>query len=345
MSFEKLIENGCMKKRARYSFSIIALIVLFASAGQVFSQTPVNFKIAFIGDQGLGENARAVLRLIKDEGAEAVLHQGDFDYKGDPKAWDDQTNDILGPDFPYFVSIGNHDEGDWDGPGGYQEFVEMRMNRIGVSWDGDLGIKSSLKYKGIFMIFVAPGIRGSGHAEYIAQKLSEDDSIWRISGWHKNMRDMQVGGKGDDTGWGVYEESRKGGAIIATAHEHSYSRTYLLSSMENKTIVNKSDTLHIAKGHSFVFVSGIAGKSIRDQERDGEWWASVYTSTQNANYGALFGIFNLNGNNNLAEFYFKDIDGNIADKFWVVSQVKEGSVADHTPPAPPTNVRVVIGGE
>ncbi|NIR52431.1 hypothetical protein GWO43_27765, partial [candidate division KSB1 bacterium] len=252
--------------------------------------------------------------------------------------------DILGPDFPYFASKGNHDD-KWDGSGGYTEVLENRMNRIGVSWDGEIGIKSSLHYKGIFIILVAPGEEGKGHAEYIAQKLGQDNSIWRICSWHKNMRDMQVGGKDDATGWEVYEESRKGGAIIATGHEHSYSRTHLLSSMENKTVVNRSDTLDIKKGHSFAFVSGLGGKSIRSQKRDGDWWAAVYTDSQDANHGALFGTFNLNGNPNLAEFYFKDIDGVVPDRFWVVSHANEDVVADEVPPHPPKNVTISVESE
>src|SRR5579863_9978232 len=42
--------------------------------------TDANLKIAFIGDTGHGPSQQAVLSLIKSEGAEAVLHQGDFDY-------------------------------------------------------------------------------------------------------------------------------------------------------------------------------------------------------------------------------------------------------------------------
>src|SRR3990172_10629401 len=49
---------------------------------------PPEFTIAFFGDQGLGGDAEAVLRLIRDEGADAVLHLGDFDYHDDPAAWD-----------------------------------------------------------------------------------------------------------------------------------------------------------------------------------------------------------------------------------------------------------------
>ena len=294
-----------------------------------------NFTIAFIGDQGLGFNARAVLNLIKSEGAHAIVHSGDFDYDDDPVAWDTQINDILGVNFPYFASVGNHDDDKFYGSGGYQKVLEDRMNRLGITWSGDLGVKSSLKYNGIFFVLTGPDVIGSGHSEYIKEKLEEDNSIWSISSWHKNMQAMQVGGKSNETGWGVYEESRKGGAIIATAHEHSYSRTHLLSSCENQTIVSTSDTLILTKdlfdtegdeGKTFVFVSGLAGRSIRDQERSGDWWASTYTSDQGANYGALFGIFNVNGVPNLAHFYFKDIDGVVADSFVVISNAEDTSV-------------------
>jgi hypothetical protein len=291
----------------------------------LLAQTPENFKIAFIGDQGMGEDAVAVLNLIKNEGADAVLHQGDFDYDDDPASWDAQINSILGPDFPYFGCAGNHDEDAWEGAGGYQEFLATRLNRLGISWDGDLGTKSSLSYKGIFMVLVAPDVFGSGHADYIRQQLAEDNSIWRICSWHKNMEAMQVGGKSDETGWEVYEEATNGGAIIATAHEHSYSRTHLLSNIRNQTVVSSSDNLTITRGETFVFVSGLGGRSIREQERSGAYWASIYTSNQDANFGALFGIFNVNGVANRAEFYFKDIHGTIVDRFNVISEVSGGS--------------------
>jgi uncharacterized repeat protein (TIGR02543 family) len=73
------------------------------------------------------------------------------------------------------------------------------------------------------------------------------------------------------------------------------------------------------EGRSFAFVSGLGGKSIRDQENDGPWFASIYTSTQGADYGALFGVFNYQGDPRLAYFYFKDISGVIADEFFVRS--------------------------
>src|SRR5437867_9192420 len=201
------------------ALALSAAIVFDAPLGAQ-SDVPVDFKIAFIGDQGLGPNAQAVLTLIRDEGASAVLHSGDFDYTDSPAAWDDQINAVLAANFPYFASAGNHDASAFRGPGGYQEFLAARMNRLGIPWRGDLGVQSSLTYRGVFIVMTAPGIFGAGDGLYdlfVAGELAADTSAWRISSWHEDMQLMQVGEKSDETGWGVYEQSRRGGAIIATA--------------------------------------------------------------------------------------------------------------------------------
>ncbi|MCH8003870.1 MAG: metallophosphoesterase [Nanoarchaeota archaeon] len=283
---------------------------------------PLNFKVAFIGDQGLNDNSRNVLQLIKDEDTDMVLHQGDFDYQNDPDEWDQQINDILGPDFPYFASIGNHDVAAWDD---YQQKLEVRLNKTDAKCVGNLGVKSACTYKGIFLIISGAGTKDLNHDSYIREQLAKDKSIWRICSWHKNQGLMQVGHKQDEVGWEPYEECRKGGAIIATGHEHSYSRTHLMDNFKTQNIDSTSNILHIEKGKTFAFVSGLGGYSIRVQNDElaaNDWWATVYTSDQNASYGALFCIFNENGIKNKAHCYFKDIDGNIPDEFDIVSNVR-----------------------
>lgn len=305
-------------------FLLLTIVVVGAACAQTSSpslETPPNFKIAFIGDQGLGENAEAVLKLIKSEGAQAVLHQGDFDYENNPPAWEAQINKILGPDFPYFASVGNHDTGKWTGENGYQQYLKNRLSRLGITWDGDLGAKSSMRYKGIFIILVSPGVLGTGHDIYIRDRLAADKSLWRICSWHENMRLMQVAGKKDDTGWGVYEEARKGGAIIATAHDHSYGRTYLMSNFTTQAVASRANPLIITEGQTFAFFSGLGGRSIYEQKLNGSWWAKIYTKTQGARYGVLFGVFNLDGVSNKAMFYFKNIKGEVVDRFDVISHV------------------------
>src|SRR6266508_4439963 len=101
-------------------------------------ETPANFRVAFIGDQGLGGSSRAVLQLIKSEGARMVIHSGDFDYKNDPERWDDQITQVLGASFPYFASIGNHDVKHCSG---YRDKLLQRLSRVeGASCRGDYGV-------------------------------------------------------------------------------------------------------------------------------------------------------------------------------------------------------------
>ncbi|MHC4969807.1 MAG: metallophosphoesterase family protein, partial [Planctomycetota bacterium] len=220
-----------------------------AAAGQSLIP-PENFKVAFIGDQGLGAAPRAVLQLIAAEGADAVVHSGDFDYVSSPRSWDEQITDILGPCFPYFASVGNHDDWAFYPTGGYQEYLEARMDCLGLDWDGDLGARSAHSYGGVLFVLTAPGIFGNGDADYapyIRERLAASDAIWRISSWHKLMRNVQVGGKPNETGWGVYEESRRGGAVIATGHEHSYARTHPLRRIWNQDVNDASAWFTIAR--------------------------------------------------------------------------------------------------
>lgn len=330
------------------NYAVLAVLLTFFFGGQTGvcaqqSTTP-NLKVAFIGDQALGPNAVAVLNLIKSEGAQAVLHSGDLDYTDNPSAWEQQINSVLGPDFPYFVTIGNHDELAWRGATGYQQFVISRFNRLGLTWSGDLGVQSTFRFRGLFFVLTPPGI-GNGFDlgtsdSYIRDQLAADNSVWTICSWHKDQRLMQVGGKSDEAGWAVYEEARQGGAIIATAHEHSYSRTHLLSSMINQTVANASNTLALSKGNTLAFVSGLGGASIRDQLLGGNWWGSVLAANclagdpvcqTTTNPGALFGVFNADGQPNKAVFYFKDTSGRVTDSFTLISNVELPSISNISP--------------
>jgi hypothetical protein len=109
---------------------------------------------------------------------------------------------------------------------------------------------------------------------------------------------------------------------VATAHEHSYARTHLMDDFETQSIASTADTLVVEEGQSFVFVSGLGGHSIRRQRRDDPWWASVYARDQDADAGALFCNFFMPGEPNRARCYFKDVDGNVPDRFELISSVK-----------------------
>ena len=296
---------------------------------------PENFKIAIIGDQGLGPNSIAVLQLIKDENADLVVHSGDLDYQNNPEAWDDQITKILGENFPYFVSAGGHDMPIWEK---YQEQINSRLNKLdGVYCSGDIGIKSSCSYKGVFFILIETALTEASHVEYIKDELSNNENIWRFCSFHWPHNELQVGAKYcevcEDSGWKNFEECRKGGAIILNGHEHSYHRTKTLSSIENQTVDpqwSRPNQMKVSEGSSFVVVSGLGGVGIREQGRclPNEYpygcnneWANIYTASQGANFGALFCTLHVNGDPKQAQCYFKDISGNIPDEFSITNFV------------------------
>ena len=287
-------------------------------------------KVAFIGDQGLGDDAEAVLELIRSEGTDMVLHQGDFDYRRDPYAWDHQIDAVLGPTFPYFASVGNHDLDAWPE---YQHRLQERVDRIdGASCEGDLGVNSSCRYRGLFFVLSGVGTLGKHHETFLRESLTRDRSPWRICSWHKNQKATQIGGKGDSVGWGPYETCRRHGAIIATAHEHSYERTVTLSDVEAAEVdqgcaddpATPDRDVCVGPGATFLFVSGLGGRGIREQKRcmpatypygcNGEW-AKIYAEDQGAQFGALFITFDMESH--VAEGYFKTIDGEVVDSFTV----------------------------
>jgi hypothetical protein len=313
-------------------------------AGGIGEPTPPNFKVAFIGNQGLGPLSEAALNLVVNEGAQALVISGGLDYANDPAAWEAQLNNTVGVNFPVFVVAGDAEEQSWHGPAGYQKLIEDRFNRIGIPWCGSCGVQQSFHYKGLFFVLSTPGLNPSidpgNNDTYIREQLEADHSVWSISSWHKNMHLMQGGDKGDETGWEVYEESRAGGAIIATAHNDSYFRTHLLSSITNQTVASTADTMTLTQGDSFVVVSGLGGNSRGEQQVTGPWVAKNYASLclpddqicqPNAVEGALFGVFNVNGQQNKANFYFKNVNGQVIDTFTVVSQVDMPTIDSITP--------------
>lgn len=332
MFLKVLIGQG--RRRIQAAIYVLAMALPMAtSAGEI---PPPGLTIAFYGDQGVGPGAEAVLRLVKREGVHAVAHLGDFDYRSNPAAWEAQTDSLLGKDMPLFAVVGNHDLFAWNGPMGYAARIQARMVRLGIPFDGTAGVKFSFHFKGIFFILTAPGLIGTGHAEYIRKELERDTSAWSVSGWHMNQAAMQVGTKPDEVGWDVYEESRIGGAIIATAHEHSYSRTHLLSRFRSPVVHSRDSVLAIRPGRTFAFVNGLGGDDIRLQSRGGDWWASIYTRSQGAKPGALFATFHVDGDPRKALFTFKTVDGEVIDRFTAFSEaIKSVKPGIRSPPSRP----------
>eukprot|EP01121_Diplochlamys_sp_Union-15-3_P010984 TRINITY_DN314_c0_g1_i1.p1 TRINITY_DN314_c0_g1~~TRINITY_DN314_c0_g1_i1.p1 ORF type:complete len:609 (+),score=103.34 TRINITY_DN314_c0_g1_i1:55-1881(+) len=298
------------------------------------SLMPVNFTVALIGDSGLGVVPQQVLSLIKAENAEIVIHSGDFDYQSNPTAWENQINSILGADYPYFASMGNHEVAAWPG---YRQVLYDRLNRINAACNGEVGVNLVCAYKGLVFVLSGVGTMDGpnhsygpprGYETFFKNSFISYPTIWRICSYHKNQRLLQVGSKYDEVGYYAYDTCREAGAIIATGHEHSYSRTFTMASFSTQRIYSTSSPLVLDYGLSYAFVHGIAGASLRPFQASLEtnpWWASAWSTTNDINYGALICKFNWKGNIHGAYCYLKTIDDRILDEFEVLSNMDENN--------------------
>lgn len=91
-------------------------------------------KVAIVADAGLNDASILVLNLIKQENVDMVLHQGDLDYVGNTKEFFRRINSILGPTFPYFITMGNYESKRGSGRAvaweGYWQVQKERLKKI-----------------------------------------------------------------------------------------------------------------------------------------------------------------------------------------------------------------------
>lgn len=309
----------------------------------VAAATDEELKVAFIGDTGFDEDYLDVLELIQAEGADFIVHLGDFDYDDNPNGFFRVTDEVLGEGYPMFGIVGNHDADLWDSncgsPNGcYAGQFAERLTELGVELD-DESLDDQMyatTYRGLRMVFVGEDrdVDDPTYASFLDRQLAADEQIWKLCVWHENQEAMQIGAKDDRMGWEVYETCRARGAIIVNAHTHTYSRTHTLIDMEHQVLhpYAQRDAVQVGPGQTFVAVPSIGGHSIRDQERclpadypygcKGEW-ASIYAADQGATYGALFITFNVDNDPYKAQAYFKNVNGEVIDHFTITATTTE----------------------
>jgi len=286
------------------------------------------------------------------------MHQGDFSYDG-TSTWINNINNTLGSNFPYLGSVGNHDT--WSQ---YAPFFRDRLSAMGLDPNviNSSDSNYAVSYKGLKMVFN----KEKGDQTFSLNQLKNDNHIWKICSWHHNRNDFQAGGKGNSVALQTYRNCLDYGAIIATGHEHSYSRTCTLTDPGTWSASNRYGAqcsnpalMQVGPNSSFIFVSAMGGAGIRDyhasEHDDDGWWSTIYTSNRyckntctksdlsgqdksrdissySYKWGALFITFN-DGNPNRATGYFKNINGTIIDEFVIT---KGGGASPTPPPSTPT---------
>jgi len=314
--------------------------------------TPPNMTVAYLGDSGASQDTVDVLEMIRQEGAELVVHVGDFDYCDDSTLFV-QFLDATLDDTPFLPVIGNHELHVWDD---YSELLQERWSRTVdtdyLQCEGILFVNYWCVYRGLFIAFSSVGTKcGDGYDDYgwHEQQLSEQlekshhyadnrgtlIEPWVNCAWHKNQEVLQLTDKGDETGFGVYNLCSSEGALIVTGHSHAYGRTHglrdvsalevtddcetTIRNFDNRNDDNDICVYDLFDEQSIVAVVGLGGKDtqetgveLNEELRGAPHWASTY----NEQSGALFCVYNYEGFEHLAYCYFKTISGRVIDEFY-----------------------------
>lgn len=290
------------------------LVAVPGSATTLQGQKP-DVRVALVGDQGIGKRARAVLDLIRSEGADFLVILGDFDYENKPSEWAAML-DNLGMDYPWFAVVGNHDVSRWSD---YQAIIVAKQSHIlGANCAGKPGRQTNCLFRGVQLIMSEIGTLGdrTDNEEFIRRELAQSQGPWKLCLWHKTQHDMQTGAKTDEVGWTAYELCQASGAIIVTGHEHAYARTKTLTALGNAALgygaVGALNELEVGPGRTFVAVAGLGGIETRvfvPSHNEDTWWGAYFTADRESvngqarpatnnpdGMGALFLDFGIGGN-------------------------------------------------
>lgn len=284
--------------------------------------TDKNFKVAFIGDTDQGTNFKNVVTLIKNEGAQLVVVQGDLTYSGhSASSWFSAIDGIIQTNtvkIPYFASKGNHDTS-WTNAGGLGAGFDTRLTDWSVTPDDGKPSEENyaLTFKGLKLVFVGDsgGTSDTVRPDYVKTQLANDKHIWKVCSWHKNQRATNVGPKSDEMGWAIYENCREAGAIVAQGHSHTYSRSKTITADQQQTVdptCGDPFDVCVAPGKHFFFDASLGGVETRTADSTWaakSWWGATY----DADYGALFIEFNVDNDPKKAHAYFKTVGGTIVD--------------------------------
>jgi hypothetical protein len=124
-----------------------------------------------------------------------------------------------------------------------------------VTFIGGLRVNSALIPKRVFFSLSGVGIipntaDDANHTGSIFDQPAQSRAPMRIRSRHKIQRDMQVGSKSGQVGWGRCEVRGASGAIVATGHEHADSSNQIPVYFEIMRVTKIIDTFTIGTGNT-----------------------------------------------------------------------------------------------
>lgn len=277
---------------------------------------PVSFKVAVSGDFAYNLNSSATLAGMGQSNADFMLALGDFSYGEAPapseQNWCALVRDRVGPNVPFELVIGNHDDGT-PGSTQFSEYEKCLPSKV-EGLVGQYGTQNYFDYKGIArFINIAPNIRVYGHEytqgnehytwlESAIDGAREAGMNWVIVSMHKNC--ITMGEKPCEIGQDLQDLLvAKKVDLVLQGHEHGYMRTKQLALNEgtckNILVDGFNDNCVIGSGAQFnkgdgtiTAIVGTGGKEIRDVHLD-DTEAGYFDAWDGANIGNSYGFLDM----------------------------------------------------
>jgi hypothetical protein len=240
--------------------------------------------VVLAGDFGIGVEAQRNLDWMTSLNPDLVVLLGDFDYDNRPDAWA-KLLQRLG-DTPWVAVVGNHDLA---GLASYQRHAEVFQRKYAsrTGCEGTALRQTRCSLGPLRLLLSEIGTTGDDRKAlaFLEAELARATEPFRICAWHKTQADLQVGYKNDEVGYEAYRICQRYGALVVSGHEHSYSRTRVLTRVgdrgQSHGAVGPFDALSLGPGRTAAIVIGLGGTGIRAYaprfHDDDRWWAAYVT--------------------------------------------------------------------
>ncbi|KAG5459174.1 MAG: hypothetical protein BJ554DRAFT_457 [Olpidium bornovanus] len=182
---------------------VLSVVVFFAngvSPNPAAQDPPPNFRVAFFGDSWTESESPELFRMLKEEGADMIVHAGDFTYSPDKTLIFRVVENTMGPNFPFVAVLGNHDldephrgnQHSADPVSGYQPLLLEQTAKANVKCDedprGGAGAMQACYHQGLLVVNLSyrlkldfwRGISATDYAKFIDDTFDANPNVrWR----------------------------------------------------------------------------------------------------------------------------------------------------------------------
>ncbi|MFH2019924.1 MAG: hypothetical protein ABIJ34_00770 [archaeon] len=297
--------------------------------------TPQEYKVVFIANQGTSQDASDVLSLINSKEADLIIIDGNMGYDKQPFEWDNLMTETS---IPVLATIGDMDKEDWPS---YVSLIEPYDDSVECT--GTAGDKHVCRFNNVTFILSGVGISNTdGNIDFITGAATAADTAWKFCVWHKSNDMLRVSDRSSDDTLALpyYKACLDAGAVIITGYDNQYARTKEITNLEDSVgFLDVNSEFEVRPGHSIIIDNGLGGfgSDRYDCGKDANnWWASIYTPNYYMNNGlqvsksctedttsgfapgALFFTFNYQGNENRTHGEFVNVNNVVVDSFDLV---------------------------